>query len=209
MIPHALGGIVLILLALSLAPAVRAQTQTPREQFSAYTEQILTVLRDTSLREIDSPEKLQAAVRKTAIRMFGVTEAARAALGAHWEARTPAEQDDFTDLLADFLEAAYIVQLQKQGSLKLRYVAETIDDDRAAVRLKVLTQRDIDVDIEARLVRRGERWLIADVRLAGVSVVENYRAQFDRIIRRSGYAEVVRLLQARRDALSKVGRIPP
>ncbi len=208
MIPHALAGIVLILLALTMAPPARAQTQTPTEQFSAYTDQILKVLRDTSLREIDSPEKLQAAVRKTAIRMFGVTEAARAALGAHWEARTPAEQDDFTDLLADFLEAAYIVQLQKQGSLKLRYMGETIDDDRAAVRLKVLAQRDADVDIEARLVRRAERWLIADVLIAGVSVVENYRAQFDRIIRRSGYAELVRQLQARRDALSKVGGTP-
>lgn len=208
MIPHVLAGIVLILWALWLAPPVRAQTQTPSEQFSAYTEQILKVLRDTSLHELDTVEKVQAAVRKTAIRMFGVTEAARAALGTHWEARTPAEQDDFTDLLADFLEAAYIVQLQKQGSVKLRYVAEIIVGDRAAVRLKVLTQRDTDVDVEARLVRRAERWLIADVLLAGVSVVDNYRAQFDRIIRRSGFAELVRLLEARRDALSKIGGTP-
>lgn len=208
MTPRALAGLVLIPLALSMAPLARAQTQTPTEQFSAYTNQIIKILRDTSLHELDTPEKLQAAVRKTAIRMFGVTEAARAALGTHWDARTPAEQDDFTDLLADFLEAAYIVQLQKQGSLKLRYVSETIEDDRAAVRVKVLTQRDADVDIEARLVRRAERWLIADVLLGGVSVVANYRAQFDRIIRRAGYAELVRQLQARRDALAKVGGIP-
>lgn len=196
---------VALLAVLAAAPVALAQPESPSQQFTNYTEQILKVLRETSLRELDTPEKLQDAVRKTAIRMFGVAEAARAVLGPHWEARTPAEQDDFVELLADFLEAAYIAQLHRQGSVKLRYLDETIEADRARVRLKILTRRDADVDVEAWLARPAERWLIADVVLQGVSIVGNYRAQFDRTIRRSGYAELVRQLQARRDALSRLG----
>src|SRR2546425_1340123 len=71
------------------------------------------------------------------------------------------------------------------GTLRLRYLDETIDGDRARVGLLILTRRDVNIPVEVRLVRRDERWLIWDVVLDGISVVGNYRAQFDRILKRS------------------------
>jgi len=165
------------------------------------------MLRDTSLREIDTPERLQAAVRKTVIRMFGVSEAAREALGSHWEARTPKERDEFVDLFAELLEVVYLTQVNKPGTLRLRYLDETIEGDRARVGLLVLTRHDVNVNVEVRLVRREERWLVWDVALDGISVVSNYRAQFDRVLRRGSYEALVASLRARIAELS--ARVKP
>ena len=195
-----------VLVAL-LGLAVPACAQSPKEAIHAYTEKVLAMLRDTSLSEIDTPERLQAALRKTAIRMFGVSEAAREALGTHWEARTPRERDELVDLFADLLEVTYLVQVNKPGTLRLRYLDETIDGDRARVGLLILTRRDINIPVDVRLVRRDERWLIWDVVLDGISVVGNYRAQFDRILKKGSYETLVTQLRAKTAELS--ARVKP
>lgn len=172
-------------------------TQSPKDAIHSYTEKVLAMLRDTSLSDIDSPERLQAALRKTVIRMFGVSEAARHALGPHWEGLTPRQRDDFVDLFADLLEVTYLAQVNKPGTLRLRYLDETIDGDRARVGLLVLTRRDANLPVGVHLVLRGERWLVWDVELDGISVVGNYRAQFDRILKRGSYDALVARLRAK------------
>src|SRR2546422_4731937 len=83
------------------------------------------------------------------------------------------------------------------GTLRLRYLDETIDGARARVGLLILTRRDVNIPVEVRLIRRDERWLVWDVVLDGISVVGNYRAQFDRIMRRCSYATLVAHLRAK------------
>ena len=93
------------------------------------------------------------------------------------------------------------------GTLRLRYLDETIDGDRARVGLLILTRRDVNIPVEVRLVHRDERWLVWDVVLDGISVVGNYRAQFDRIMRRGSYATLVAHLRAKTAELS--ARVKP
>jgi phospholipid transport system substrate-binding protein len=64
-----------------------------------------------------------------------------------------------------------------------------------------MTRRGTEVPVEARMRRRGDRWLVYDISIENVSLVGNYRSQFDRIIRGSSYAELVRRLKAKRDEL--------
>ncbi len=195
----------LILVALIAGPA-GAQTpapkpSTPTEQMSAYTDQVLKLLQDAGFRELNTPDKLHAAMRKTVIRMFGVSEAAREALGPHWQARTPAERDEFTELFADLLEATYVAQLNRPGGVRLRYTGEQIVGDRADVLLNVRTERGSEVKVQIRLVQRAERWLIWDVAIEGVSLIQTYRAQFDRIIKRTSYPDLVRQIRTKIDDL--------
>jgi hypothetical protein len=70
-----------------------------------------------------------------------------------------------------------------------------------SVPVTLLGRKSLEVTVDARLVRRGERWFVWDVEIAGVSLIGNYRAQFDRIIRRSSYAELVSQVTAKRDEL--------
>lgn len=184
---------------LALAVAAPASAQSPTDQMRQYTEQVLKILHDATVEEKDSFAALQAAIRKIALQMFGLAETAKEVLGSHWNARTPAEQEEFAQLFADLLEATYIAQMDRQQGLKIRYLGELIEGDQALVGAKLITKRGDEVAVDARLLRRDGRWFIYDVRIEGVSLLSNYRAQFDRIIRRSSYEELVRRLKAKRD----------
>jgi phospholipid transport system substrate-binding protein len=193
-------------MGLVLIVAGRAEAESPTGDMQAYTERVLQLIQDTVLREKDTIEALQAAVRKVTIQVFGAPEAAEGALGRHWEELTPAERDDFVQLFAEFLEAIYISRMDSEGGLRVRYVGELVEGDRADVRARVFTKKGHEMTVDARLVHRDGRWLVYDIAVERVSLVSNYRSQFDRVIRKSGYAELVRLIRVKRDELLRSKR---
>lgn len=202
-------GAALVLVLVTASPTTAqaptaSQPMSPIEQFSAYSDQVLKLLQDAGFRELNSPDKLHEAVRKTAIRMFGVSEAAREALGPHWQTRTPAERDEFVELFADLLEATYVAQLNRPGGVRLHYTGEQIRGDRAELLLTVRTERGSEVKAQIRLLQKDERWLIWDVAIEGVSLIQTYRAQFDRIIKRGSYPDLVRQIRTKIDDLYRI-----
>lgn len=126
-----------------------------------------------------------------------MAESARRALGPHWPKRSAAEREEFTGLFQSLLERGYLSRIGEYGGERVQYVAERIDGDFATVRAQIVTSKGTQVPVEARVVRRGERWLMYDVLIENVSLVASYRSQFDRVIRTSSYEELVRRLKAR------------
>ena len=185
----------LLALALVLAAGAPALAGPPTDQLREYSDQVIKVLDDPALRVQDR----RAAVRKIANQIFDLGETARRALARHWQARTPAEREEFTLLFADLLERTYIARIDQYGGERINYVGEAIDGDRATVRAKVFTKKGTEVPVESRMLLRGERWLIYDVLIENVSLIANYRAQFDKIVRTTSYEELVRRLKHKRD----------
>lgn len=195
-----------VVLALCVAWAAPAWAgSSPTDQLRDYTDQVLKVLDDQALR----PQDRRAAVRKIADQIFDLGETARRALARHWQARTAAEREEFTHLFGDLLERTYIARIDQYGGEKVRYVAETVDGDHAVVRARVLTRKGSEVPVESRLLRRGDRWLIYDVLIENVSLIANYRAQFDRIIRSTSFDELMRRLKTRREEFENEGAPRP
>ncbi len=185
----------LLALALVLAAGAPALAGPPTDQLREYSDQVIKVLDDPALRVQDR----RAAVRKIANQIFDVGETARRALARHWQARTAAEREEFTQLFADLLERTYIARIDQYGGEKISYVGEAIDGDHATVRARVFTKKGTEVPVESRMLLRGERWLIYDVLIENVSLIANYRAQFDKIVRTTSFEELVRRLKTRRD----------
>ncbi len=182
---------------LGLGLAAQAWAGAPTDQARQYTDQVLKVLQEPELK----PAQRQVAVRKVAIEIFDVSETARRALGRHWQSRTPAEREEFTRLFAELLESTYISKIDLYGGEQLTYVGEAIDGDFAIVRATILRRRGADVPVEARMLRRGARWYIYDIAVEGISLINNYRSQFDRIIQTSSYDELLRRLRTKRDEM--------
>ena len=175
-----------------LSLAVPAWAGAPTDQLRQYTDQVLKILDDPS--GTDKKEQ----VRKVAVQIFDVGETARRALGLHWQTRTPAEREEFTQLFADLLERTYISKIDLYAGEKLQYTKEIVDGDYAVVQSKVMTKRGTDLVVDAKMIKRGDQWLIYDVNIANVSLIGNYRTQFDRIIRTASYQELVRKLKDNR-----------
>jgi phospholipid transport system substrate-binding protein len=179
----------------SLAILGPAWAGAPTEQVRRYTDQVVRILENPELKSADK----RAAVRKVANQVFDVNETARRALGRHWQGRSPAEREEFVQLFADLLERTYISKIDLYRGERLRYVSETVEGDYAVVRAKVLTQKGLEVPVEARLLKRSDHWLIYDIVIENVSLIGNYRMQFDRIIRTTSFQELVRRLRENRD----------
>jgi phospholipid transport system substrate-binding protein len=187
------GWIIAAVLAVVASPTL-AFAGSPTEQVRQYTEQVQKILAEPAGRQGDK----RAAVRKIAGEVFDLTEAAKRALGRHWLTRTPAERQEFVELFTELLERTYMQKIDFYGGEHLRYTGETIDGDFAVVRARVITRQQTEIPVEAKLHQRDGRWLIYDLAVENVSLIANYRSQFDRIIRATSYRELITRLKAKR-----------
>ena len=188
-----------LLAVLTLGLASRAWAGAPTDQLRTYTDQVLKVLQNPALTLAQRRE----AVKHLAEDVFEVSETAQRALGQHWQQRTPAEREEFVKLFANLLEQTYISRIDEFGGERLTYVSEQIDGDRAVVRAKITTKNGTDVPVESRLLMKENRWLIYDILVENLSLVSNYRSQFDRVIRTTSYEELVKRLRTKGDFLSE------
>jgi phospholipid transport system substrate-binding protein len=186
-------------IGLFLASLPVAWAGPPTDTVREYTDAVQKVLEDPALRKEDR----RASVRKIASEAFDVNESARRALGPHWQQRTPAEREEFVQLFGDLLERTYIAQIDLYSGERIRFTEERLDGNLAIVRAKLVTKQGTEVPVEARMNRKGERWLIYDVAIENVSLISNYRSQFDRIIRQNSYPELVKRLRSRGETLQE------
>jgi phospholipid transport system substrate-binding protein len=196
--------------ALVLVPALvvaalaarSAAAGAPSDQLKTQVDRVLQVLDDPELKKENKVKDRRAAVRKIANEIFDFGETARRSLGRHWQARTPAEREEFVQLFSDLLERSYISRVELYGGEKIQYLGDTNEGDQAKVQTKLLTKGGSDIPIEYRMHRKGDRWLVYDVVIEGVSLVANYRTQFNKIIQTSSYQELVRKMKTKQEELA-------
>jgi phospholipid transport system substrate-binding protein len=188
-------------LFLSVIPVLPAVAGPPSDQLKSQIDRVLKTLDDPELKKEGRGKERRTAVRKIANDIFDFNETARRSLGRHWQARTPAERDEFVQLFSDLLERSYISKVELYGGEKIQYLGDTIDSDQAKVQTKLLTKGGSDIPIEYRMSRKGDRWLVYDVIIEGVSLVANYRTQFNKIIQTSSYQELVKKMKNKQEEL--------
>jgi phospholipid transport system substrate-binding protein len=194
----AIGLVLAVVLALSTTaapPAVAAGA--PSDQLRAQIDLVLKTLDDPDLKGDAKVRDRRVAVRKIADDIFDFGETARRSLGRHWQARTPAERNEFVQLFSDLLERSYISKVELYGGEKIQYLGDNIDGEQAKVQTKLLTKGGSEIPIEYRMHKKGDRWLVYDVIIEGVSLVANYRTQFNKIIQTSSYQELVKKMKVK------------
>ena len=182
--------------------ATPARAGAPTDQVRQYTDQVMKLLDDPAVQGADR----RAAVRKAAIEIFDVQETAKRALGRHLQMRTSAEREEFVQLFADLLERTYINKIDLYRGEKVVYTNEAIDGDYATVRARVVSKQHGEIPVDAKLLRRGDRWLIYDIAVENISLIANYRAQFDRIIRTASYQDLVSRLKIKKEEFLQEAR---
>ena len=188
-------GLVLGVVVLVVSPAMAGP---PTDQLKQRVDQVIKTLEDPSLR--DKTAERQAAIRKIAEDVFDYQDAARRALGVHWNTRTPQEREEFGRLFADVLDRAYVSKIDLYQGEKVSYPGETIDGDQATVKTKIVTNKGSEVPVDYRMHLKNGRWLAYDVIIEGVSLVANYRTQFNKIVQTESYQALVDKLRSKEAA---------
>lgn len=176
---------------LILSTAQGGWAATAQEQLRGAIDRVVTTLENPALKGDGKTAERRSAVRKIANEIFDFGEIARRSLGRYWQPLSEAQRSEFVGLFGDLLERSYISKIELYGGEKIIYSGERVDGDLATVSTKIITKNGTEVPVDYRLFRRGENWMIYDVNIEGISLVSNYRTQFNKIIQTSGYNSLV------------------
>jgi phospholipid transport system substrate-binding protein len=169
----------------------------PTDQLRGATDRVLKVLQDPALKEPAKVDARRQQIRTIADQIFDWRETGKRALARHWQARSPKEQEEFSTLFADLIERSYIGKIEQYSGERIEYVGETVDGDQVTVHTKLITKANTEIPIDYRMQKEGDRWRAYDVVIENVSLVSNYRSQFNRIIVQSGYPALLSKLKAK------------
>src|SRR5207249_3491295 len=191
-----------VLAIVFLLAGAPAWAGVPTDQLKASIDQVIKLLDDPALK---AEETRRPAIRQVADTIFDFSEAAKRSLGRHWQNLSESDRKEFTSLFADLLERSYVGKIEQYSGEPITYSGDTIDGDTATVKTKFVTKKGTEVPVDYRMLRRGDRWLVYDVSVEGLSLISNYRGQFNKIIETSSYQDLVKRMKARSDEFSAPG----
>ena len=192
---HFRRGLVLLLLVFGIA--LPGWAGEPTDEIKQTTDKILSILTNPSLKGSSKTAEREKLIRQAIDERFNWEEMARRSLARYWDQRTDGEKKEFVRLYSDLLERTYLDKVEGYSGEKVTYEGESVDNGYAVVRVKIVTKKNTDVRVHYRLERVENKWLVYDVSIEGVSLVNNYRTQFNSIILKSSYENLVKRLRER------------
>jgi len=187
--------IIVVFVAFSIFSPQKTEAGEPTEQVKQTVDAVIKILNN---KELSKPEKLaerRLKIRETVEKSFDFEEMAKRSLALHWKKRTPQEQKEFVGLFSDLLEDTYIRKIERYEDEKVVYYDERSDGSYATVRTKVITSKESEIPVDYKIFKKGQKWEVYDIVIEGVSLVNNYRTQFNQIIRSGSYEELVTRLK--------------
>ena len=189
----------LAIVGMVLGTVSGAQAGPVTDQLRDDLARVFRVIEETSVERagangIDVGKRRQA-IRSVAAPVFDWREMTSRTLGQHWQARSEAERTEFVQIFSDLVNRAYITQLERYSGEAIRYISERIEGDLGGVSTRFVTKQGREIPVDYRVISRDGRWRIYDVVVQGVSLVSNYRSQFDKVIRTSSYPELVKRIR--------------
>jgi len=174
-------------------PAWAASPASPTAALQTFFGRANAIMRTVDpMRGLEEPRQ---AIRELVNDVIEFRAAAALALGPVWNLKRPEDQDEFVGLFANVLEkgfvAAIVTNASVSGGVRLEYLGESIADDSASVSTTLLSRSGNQLPVDYRLVWRGGRWKVQDIVIDGVSLIANYRAQFNRILRDYSFTELI------------------
>jgi phospholipid transport system substrate-binding protein len=180
---------------LLFALAAPTQAGEPTEQMKLTIDKMIDILGDPALKDPAKAEKRRKLLRDTASERFDWREMARRSLAKHWQQRTDEEKREFVPLFTDLLEQAYMNRIENYSGDKVSYDGDRVKGKYSLVKVRIYTSKQTDIPVVYRLRKKGSQWLIYDISIEGVSLVNNYRKQFDSVILSSSYQGLVEKLK--------------
>ena len=182
---------------LFLAFLTRAHAGAPLDLVRTTVDRAIQILKDPKLSSPDKKQERVDRLREALNAIFDYEEMAKRALGPHWRQRTAAEREEFVKLFRDFLERVYSDKIGLYGGEKVRFGREVMDNEFAQVESTIIQPKGEEIAVVYKLRQVNGQWKVYDAIVENISIVNNYRSQFDRVISSSSYEELVKRLRGK------------
>ena len=182
---------------LLLIQAVDVASGTPGEQMRQSVDRLLTILKDPQLKGESKKNERRAKLKEVIYQRFDFTEMAKRSLGSEWRRRSPEEQKEFVKLFTDLLERAYLDQIESYKGEKIQFLKELDGENYADVATKIIDNKGQEYSVNYPLHKVSGDWKVYDVVIEDISLVNNYRSQFSRVLAKSSYEELVSTMKGK------------
>jgi phospholipid transport system substrate-binding protein len=175
--------------------AAAARAGEPIEVVKVAGDKAIRVLKDPKLQPKEKKKERIERLKEIVNPLFDYEEMARRSLGPHWRRRTSQEQREFVKLFRDYLDKVYSDKVDLYAGEKIIYGRETVEAEYAQVETTFVDTKGEEFSVVYRLRRNNGKWKVYDAVVENISVVNNYRSQFDRVISKYSFDELKRLLK--------------
>ncbi len=186
-------GALCVLMALNVS-GVALGVEAPTVVVRGTIDEVIRLVNDEGLKKPDQATHRRQLLEEIIGKHFDFEEMAKRSLAAHWRNRSEPEQQEFATLFQSLLSKTYAGKIENYSGEKVQYLKERLKDSFAEVQTTIVSNKT-EISLDYRLLLKDGNWRVYDVVVDGVSLVKNYRVQFDRIIRDSSYEELVKTLR--------------
>jgi phospholipid transport system substrate-binding protein len=190
-----MAGLLLLLSGLAAQPAVAGGAT---EAMKSTIDDVLNIVQDKELKQPGRADERRKRLEQVVGDRFDYQEMSRRALGAPWNTLSDKDKQEFVGLFQTLLTSSYADKVETYSGEGVQYLNERTEKDFAEVRTKVLTGKT-EIPLDYRLLNKGTDWRVYDVVVDGVSLVNNYRGQFSKILRASTFADLLDQLRKKSD----------
>ena len=179
-----------------VALAAPQGSESPTEAVRGTVTRVIGILEDPALKEAATLLPRRRMLAEAIAGRFDYAEMSRRALSAYWAPLTEAQRAEFVEVFKNFLSDRYAEKIEGYSGEQVRYLSERTEGTYAEVRTALQSEKTT-IPMDYRLFLKEGRWHAYDIIVDGVSLVKNYRSQFQKIIRESSYQELVKKLRER------------
>ncbi|MBH0191595.1 MAG: ABC transporter substrate-binding protein [Nitrospira sp.] len=180
--------------------AVPSYAGAPTDAMKATIDEVLRIVRENELKQPSKAAERRQMLERVVEARFDYQEMSRRALGAPWNTLSDQEKQEFVGLFRTLLTNSYADKIETYSGEGVQYLNERTEKEYAEVRTKVLSGKT-EIPLDYRLINKVNDWRVYDVVVDGISLVNNYRGQFAKIIKSSSYADLVEQLRKKSEKL--------
>lgn len=199
------SGVMAVIVLVGGGTAVGAGAAT--EAVRSTINEVIRTLEDKELKKPGRSEERRRQLEKVIGNRFSYDEMAKRSLGAHWNKLTDQERREFVDLFQRLLSNSYADKIEGYSGEQVHYLAERLEGKYAEVRTKVASGK-AEIPLDYRMLSNSDDWRVYDVIVDGISLVNNYRGQFTKILRESSYADLLEKLREKAEKKSDKPKAP-
>jgi phospholipid transport system substrate-binding protein len=189
--------------ALALSGGFAAAANDPMTAVKQTVSQVLSIVKDPAYKSATAERREK--LREIIAPHFDFADMSRSALGYHWRTLSQAQREQFVNLFTGLLEASYMGKIEGYSGQKIDYIKETRDGDYAQVNTNIVSHGNEPILVNYRLKQSAGNWKVYDVLVDQISLVGNYRNQFNRIINAKGYATLIQAIKRKKRQIDSAG----
>lgn len=169
------------------------------DRIKATTDKLIEIVTNHELDPPEMAEKRDRMIREAVDMVFDWEAFSQRAMGRHWRKLNKGEREVFIFLFGRLLERTYMDKTRQYSGEQIRFVDEKTDEKYGTVDSIVTTNNGTEVEVKYSVIKRDGTWFVYDVYVEGVSLVNNYRVQFNRIMIKSSFDELIQKLKTKLD----------